>query len=58
MACKTFHTVSDGSKTLAQCDQCHERHFFKSEYFAKNWANAHVYNDPHLTRNALKYALD
>lgn len=57
MTCKTYHIVTDGTETLAQCDQCQERHYFKSEYFAKNWANAHAYNDPRLIRNALKYAI-
>lgn len=57
MTCQTYHTVTDGTETLAQCDQCQERHYFKSLYFAKNWANAHAYNDPHLIRNALKYAI-
>lgn len=57
MTCKTYLTASDDSQTLVQCDQCHEKHYFKSLYFAKNWANAHAYNDPHLIRNALRYAL-
>lgn len=50
-----YSTYPDGTLTLAQCDGCGERHYFRSLYFARNWGNAHGSQDTHLMRNALKY---
>lgn len=36
-----YTTANDGTDYLAQCDTCDERHYFRSEYFAKQWMNRH-----------------
>ena len=36
-----YTTVTDGDQHLAQCKGCGERHYFRSEYFAKQWMNRH-----------------
>lgn len=41
MHASTFTMVNDGTDYLAQCDACNERHYFRSDYFAKQWANRH-----------------
>lgn len=37
-----FTTATDTDQHLAQCDTCGERHYFKSDYFAKQWMNRHA----------------
>lgn len=36
-----YITATDGDQHLAQCNGCGERHYFRSEYFAKQWMNRH-----------------
>lgn len=37
----TFTTATDGTEHYFKCDECNEAHYFRSEYFAKQWANRH-----------------
>lgn len=43
MACTgTFSRWEDDTKAVhMRCDDCREGHTFKSDYFAKQWANRH-----------------
>lgn len=41
MAHEFFSTYTDGTQVRMECDTCHEAHTFKSDYFAKQWANRH-----------------
>lgn len=42
--CKTFGIWHDSVGTyLWQCDQCYSRAYFRADYFAKQYANKHVY---------------
>ena len=37
-----FDTHTDGSQVRMTCAGCNEGHTFKSDYFAKQWANRHA----------------
>lgn len=56
--CRTYRTYADYRGTvLVECDQCHKRYYFRSAYFAKQWANIHVYDPPRAVRFMKKYAI-
>lgn len=40
--CQRFGFWSDGKEILAECETCHRRRSFRSEYFARDWANKHA----------------
>lgn len=58
MSCSTFGIFRDHTGTvLVECDQCDERHYFKSLYFAKQWSNKHSSNHADGDRFSAKYAI-
>ena len=55
--CDRFTTVSDGAEVLMQCNNCRERHYFTSDYFARQWANHHAYAAAGHTLHAKRYCI-